>query len=371
MITPFGKYDFPQQKIPASKKDKVWAAKCCDYVIAQGISCKNEDKLEKLYSVMAGNIPEEFYKKILNPYNATDEKYKRFPATMRNYDLMKGIIRRFIGEYLKNPHIFIVGANNPDVMLARDKELKAELTVLVQNAVAQEITNAYEQYLNEGGDPKDFNPQQSIDINKFIEDFNNNYVDDISAQGQELLNVVRDITEDELLYEQIYFNLVTYGETYSYTDVNGSKLIKKCIKPIDAYPVPTDSYFVEDDEMFACRRKMTYTEILDEFDNYLTDKDREYLKTYYGKHSIEGSLDLTFGKYYDYYPDICDKFDDEERDLFKKSPNDVLSREINNNLFDVWHTVWRSYIRVAIVTYINVIGMVSTRKELDGYKFNK
>ena len=33
-----------------------------------------------------------------------------------------------------------------------------------------------------------------------------NYIDDISAQGQELLNVIRDITEDELLYEQVYFN---------------------------------------------------------------------------------------------------------------------------------------------------------------------
>lgn len=370
MITPSSILDFPQQKIPASKKDKIWAAQCCDYVIAQGIACKDEEKTHNLYRVMAGDIPEEFYKKILNPYNATKEKYKRFPATMRNYDLMKGILRRYVGEYLKNPHVFIVGANNPDVMLARDQKLKAELSVLIQNAVAQQIMQAYQQFINEGNEPKDFNPQQVIDIDKFTKDFEENYVDEISAQGQELLNVIKDITNDELLYEQVYFDFVAYGECYTYTEVNDSNLYKRAVKPIDAYPVPTDSFFVEDDEMFACRRKMTYTEILDEFDKYLSEKDREFIKEYYGRYGTPGAIDLTFGHYYNYYADICDKFPQETRELFRARPNDVLSREINGNLFDVWHCVWRSYSRVGIVTYINEIGMITTRKEMDGYKLN-
>ena len=370
MITPLSNYDFPRQKIPASEKDKVWAAQCCDYVIAQGLACKDEKRLNQLYEIMAGNIPEEFYKKILNPYNATNEKYKKFPAVMRNYDLMKGIIRRYVGEYLKNPHIFIVGANNPDVMLARDQKLKAELTVLVQNAVAQRITEAYEQFVNEGNNPKEFKPQQVLNIEQFVKDFNDNYVDDISAQGQELLNVIRDITEDELLYEQVYFNFISYGQTYDYTDVNGSTLVKECIKPIDAYPVPTDAFFVEDDEMFACRRKMTYSQIMDNYDRYFDDKDREYLETYYAKFGTPGAVDLTFGAYYNYYADICGKFNKTDRELFKNGAKDIISREANDGLFDVWHAVWRSYSRRAIVTYVNEIGMVTTRYEEDGYKMN-
>lgn len=370
MITPLSNYDFPRQKIPASEKDKVWAAQCCDYVIAQGLACKDEDRMRDLYNIMEGNIPVEFYKKILNPYNATKEKYTKFPAVMRNYDLMKGIIRRYVGEYLKNPHIFIVGANNPDVMLARDQKLKAELTVLVQNAMAQRITEAYQQFVNEGNDPKQFNPQEVINIDQFIKDFNENYVDDISAQGQELLNVIRDITEDELLYEQVYFNFVAFGQTYDYSDVNGSTLIKECIKPIDAYPVPTDAFFVEDDEMFACRRKMTYSQIMDNYDKYFDDKDREFLETYYAKFGTPGAVDLTFGAYYNYYSDVCGKYSQTDRELFKDRPQDVLSREANDGLFDVWHAVWRSYSRMGIVTYVNEIGLITTRYENDGYKLN-
>lgn len=372
MITPLSNYDFPRQKIPASKKDKIWAAQCCDYVISQGLACKDEKRISTLYNVMAGKIPDEFYKKILNPYNATNEKFKRFPATMRNYDIIKGIIRRYVGEYLKNPHIFIVGANNPDVMLARDQKLKAELTVLVQNAVAKQITQAYQQFIQEGGDPKEFNPQNSIDVEKFIKDFNDNYVDDISAQGQELLNVIRDITEDELFYEQVYFNWVAYGEAYTYGDVDKENIIKEVVKVIDAYPVPTDNFFTEDDEMFARRMKLTYSEIMDRYDKYFDDKDREFLEKYYAKQGYPGAIDLTYGEYYNYYGDICDKYNNkEDRDLFKNNPNDVLERESNNGLYDVWHVVWRSYSRVAIVTYVNEIGIITTRQEVDGYKFNK
>lgn len=371
MVISLNNYEFPRQKIPASKKDKIWAAQCCDYVIAQGIACKDEKKLTTLYEIMAGKIPDEFYKKILNPYNATNENYKRFPATMRNYDLIKGIIRRYVGEYLKNPHIFIVGANNPDVMLARDQKLKAELTVLVQNAMAQEITRAYQQFINEGNDPQQFNPQEAINVEQFINDFNENYVDDVSAQGQELLNVIRDITEDELLYEQVYFNLVSYGETYTYSEAESENFIKRVIKPIDAYPVPTDNLFTEDDEMFACRRKMTRSEIMDEFDEYFTNEDREFLETYYFNTGVSGNYDLTFGQYSRYYDDICSKYSKEEREFFRANPSDILTREVNGNLFDVWHVVWRSYSRMGIVTYVNEIGMITTRYENDGYTLNR
>ena len=57
-------------------------------------------------------MPDEFYKKVLNPYNATKEKWTKFPATMRNYDIMNGVIRRYVGEYIKNPHDFIVSAGD-------------------------------------------------------------------------------------------------------------------------------------------------------------------------------------------------------------------------------------------------------------------
>ena len=368
MRSEFQSFNFPLQRIPNSEKTEKWAAECCDFIIAQGIGMKQDSDIETKYSILHGDIPDKFYKKILNPYNATQEQYKRFPATMRNYDLMKGIIRRYVSEYIKNPHDFMVGANNPEVILSRNAKLKAELAMIVEQQIAARIQQSYQQWVQEGNDPQQFNPQQSIDIEAFIKDFNENYIDDISAQGQELLNVIRDLTEDTLFYARAYFDFVSFGEAYSYSDVVGDKLIKRNISPRDAYPVNTDNQFREDDDMFACRRKLTYQQIIDEFGQYFTDKQREFLDSYYAKHSPSHTVEHMFKTYESYFPDICGKFSQEDRNFFKD--NKAMARDSNGDLYDVWHVVWRGEARKALVTYVNQAGFMDQRIELDDYKLN-
>lgn len=368
MIGEFQLYDFPTQRIPNSQKDKVWAAKCADWIIAQGQGARETSELEIKYGILQGKIPDSFYKKILNPYNATQEKYKRFPATMRNYDLMKGIIRRYVSEYIKNPHDFIVGANNPEVVLARNSKLRQELQAIVQQKIAARIQQTYQERVNGGNDPQQFNPQTALDVEAFVKEFNENYIDDISAQGQSLLNVIKDITEDSLLYARAYFDFISFGECYTYSDVVGNKLIKRVVSPRDAFPVNTDNIFREDDDMFCERRKMTYQQIIDEFDDYLDDKQREFLNTYYAKCSANTPIELSFDSYESYFPDICQKYSKEDRNLFKNNPN--MMRDVNGDLYDVWHVVWRGEVRRALITYINQIGLIDTRIENDDYELN-
>ena len=361
-------YDFPRQRVSNAEKNKPeWYAGCCDWIIAQGQNIRNSSDLEKKYRVLKGDIPSEFYKKILNPYNATNEKYTRFPATMRNYDIMKGVIRRYVSEYIKNPHDFIVGANNPEVVLARNSKLRQELAFIVQEQIAAKIQESYTNWVNQGNDPQQFNPQEQFNIEEFIADFNEKYIDDISAQGQEILNVIRDITEDKLIYSRAYFEWVTFGECYTYTDVIGEKIIKRVVSLRDAFPVPNDNMFAEDYDMFAERRKLTYQQIIDEFDEYLTDVDRKFLEDYYALNGHQ-TTPLDFATYERFYPDICSRFNKEDRAFFSKEPS--MIRDLNSNLYDVWHVVWRGEIRRCIVTYQNQAGFISTRMEEDDYELN-
>lgn len=369
MRSEFQMFDFPQQRVPNSrKKEADWYAACCDWVIAQGQNNRDSSQLEIKYGILQGKIPDEFYKKILNPYNATNEKYTRFPATMRNYDLMKGIIRRYVSEYIKNPHDFIVGANNAEVVLARNAKLRQELAIIVQQKIAARIQQSYQDWVNGGNDPQQFNPQTALDVEAFVQEFNENYIDDISAQGQQILNVIKDITEDALFYARAYFDLVTFGETYTYTDIVGNKIVKRVVSPRDAFPVNTDNIFREDDDMFAERRKLTYQQIVDEFDEYLDDKQREFLETYYAKRSANAPVELAFNVYESYFPDVCKKYSKEDRELFKKEPN--MMRDNNPDLYDVWHVVWRGEVRRCIVTYVNEVGLIDTRIEEDDYELS-
>lgn len=369
MRSEFQMFDFPQQRVPNSrKKEADWYAACCDWVIAQGQNNRDSSQLEIKYGILQGKIPDEFYKKILNPYNATNEKYTRFPATMRNYDLMKGIIRRYVSEYIKNPHDFIVGANNAEVVLARNAKLRQELAIIVQQKIAARIQQSYQDWINGGNDPQQFNPQTALDVEAFVQEFNESYIDDISAQGQQILNVIKDITEDALFYARVYFDFVTFGETYTYTDIVGNKIVKRVVSPRDAFPVNTDNIFREDDDMFAERRKLTYQQIVDEFDEYLDDKQREFLETYYAKRSANAPVELAFNVYESYFPDVCKKYSKEDRELFKKEPN--MMRDNNPDLYDVWHVVWRGEVRRCIVTYVNEVGLIDTRIEEDDYELS-
>ena len=367
---------FPQQRVDGATKQKSeWYANCIDYVINAGLACNDRSKDETMLSIQRGIIPDDYYKKTLNPYNSTNEKYTRFPATMRNLDIMNDIIRRYVSEYFKGVHEFIVGANNPEIVLNKNAKLKEEIGKLAQQAFQAEFEKQYQamvqQAQQQGQDPSTIDPQEAMpDPEQFVREFNEKYIDDESKQAQDVLDYIRAITEDNLIYLSAFFNYSALGECYSYADVRGNKFIKENVPVLEAYPVPNDKFFVEDYDMFARKMLLSYQQIIDMFDDNLTDKDRKFLETYYAKDNTTGSVTmLSYSQMFENYPDVCGKFGKEERELFKKDP--VRVSEVNSNLYEVWHVVWRGEVKQGILTYINEIGMQTTRIVDEDYQLNK
>ncbi len=368
--------NFPQQRVSASVKDKAdWYANCIDFVIDAGLSFNDRNDTELKLGILRGDLPNEFYKKTLNPYNSANEKYQRFPATMRNLDIMSDIIRRYVSEYFKGVHEFVVGANNPNIVINKNAKLKQKLTELAQQAFQQELEKQYkamvQQAQEQGQDPSNIDPSQAMpDIEQFIADFNEKYIDDESKQGQDILDYVRAMTQDTIIYLSAFFNYCSLGECYSYCDIRNNEIIKESVPVIEAYPIPNDKFFVEDHDMFARRMLMSYQQIIDMFDNFLDDKDRAFLENNYGRiNSSNGITRLSYTQLFESYPDVCSKFEKEERDLFKKEP--VVIHAENGNLFEVWHVVWKGEAKQGILTYVNEVGFITTRVVEEGYELNK
>ena len=366
---------FPQQRVSGNVKQTAeWYANAIDYVIDAGLSFNDRKDTELKLSILRGDLPTEFYKKTLNPYNSANEKYQRFPATLRNLDIMSDVIRRYVSEYFKGVHEFVVGANNPDIVINKNAKLKEKIGELAQQAFQQEFERQYQamiqQAQQQGQDPNTINPQQAMpDVDKFIADFNEKYIDDESKQGQDILDYVRAMTKDNIIYLSAFFNFVSLGECYSYSDVRGNKLFKEHVPVLEAFPIPNDKFFVEDHDMFARRMLMSYQQIIDMFDDMLTDKDKKFLELYYGRASSNnGITQLNYTQMFETYPDICDKFTKGEREIFKKEPITIHAE--NNNLFEVWHVVWRGEAKRGILTYINELGLQTTRVVEEDYKFN-
>lgn len=370
---------FPRQKVSSEEKQKQeWYANCIDYVIAAGLSFNDRSETETQLNILHGDIPNSFYKKTLNPYNSNNERYTRFPATMRNLDIMNDIIRRYVSEYFKGVHEFVVGADNPDVVLRKNAKLRQAIGMLAEQEFANEFRKRLQalqqqqeqQQMQQGGEAPDINPQDAMpDPEEFMKNFNEKYIDSQSKQAQDLLDYVRSITEDAILYISAYFNYVSVGECYTYTDVRGEKLIKENVPVIEAYPIPNSNFFVEDHDMFARKMLLSYPQIMDMFETVLDDKDKSFLERYYDTRDVSTArTQLLYSQYFEYYPDGCEKLTKEERELFKKQP--VSIAEQNNNLFEVWHVVWRGEVRRGVLTFINKFGVVSERIVDDDYVVN-
>ena len=366
---------FPTQRVSGAEKRKPeWYANCIDYIISMGLASndRTEDELE--LSILRGNIPDSFYKKTLNPYNASKEKYTRFPATMRNYDIMSDIIRRYVSEYFKGVHQFVVGAENPDIIINKDAALKQTIMQAAEQAFQQEFQKRYQQMINQaqqqGQDPNQVDPSQAMpDVEEFMNKFNQDYIDKESKQGQDVLNYVRAMTEDNLIYLTCYFHFVALGECFTYCDVRGNKIVKDYIPVTEAYPIPNSNFFVEDHDMFARKMMLSYQQIIDMFDDFLDEKDRKFLETYYAhQNANSGITRLSYNQYFENYPDICSKLSNEERDLWRKQPVSIY--EVNDNLYEVWHVVWRGEARRGILTYINEVGIEATRVVDEDYQLN-
>lgn len=366
--------NFPQQRVPYSEKQKAeWYANSIDYIIDMGLSCNDRNDTERKLDILHGNIPNEFYKKTLNPYNSNNEKYTRFPATMRNLDIMSDIIRRYVSEYFKGIHEFIVSASNPEIVIKKSAKLREEIGVMASQAFQQEFERRLQQMQTEaaqqGVPPEQINPQEAMpNPEEFMQNFNEKYIDDESKQGQDILNFVRSITSDAMIYLSAFFDYVSIGECYTYSDIKGDKIVKEHIPVIDAFPIPNGEFFVEDHDMFARRNFMSYTQILDMFDDVLTKEDRAYLEKYYDYSSASGPTQLMYSKFFEYYPDVCEKFTKKERELFKNEG--VRVEAVNNNLYEVWHVVWRGYARQGILTYVNEVGLVTTKVVDESYKLD-
>ena len=181
--------EFPKQRVKATTKKKAeWYAGCIDYVIDAGLSFNDRNDTELKLGILRGDMPNEFYKKTLNPYNSANEKYTRFPATLRNLDIMSDIIRRYVSEYFKGVHEFVVGANNPDIVINKNAKLKEKVGQLAQQAFQQAFQQQYQammqQAQQQGQDPQSINPQDAMpDMEQFVADFNEKYIDDESKQG--------------------------------------------------------------------------------------------------------------------------------------------------------------------------------------------
>lgn len=355
---------FPKQKVSESQKsNKKWIKDCTDYIISCALSNgSSRSDIQSLFDFLKGNISQEDYKKILNPYNSHKEQFKRFPATLRNLDITSDVVRRYVGEYIKAPHLFVVTATNPEIVMRKEAKIKELIMEEASRRFAVEFEQLVNSKINEGADAETANQSASeeMDFAQYAEQISKEHVDDISKQAEDIIKVLDNYTNADNEMATAFFNFIVSGEVYTYRTISKGQFVKEVVSPTEMFPITNGSEFIEDCDMCARKRMMSYNQILDTFTGVLTKAEEDLLYKLYVSNDTAGA----WSSYSTLYSDIYNISD--SRDLFNKSFSPS-----RNDLIEVWHVVWKSYLKYGILTYVNEVGLIDTMLVEEGFKFDE
>ena len=89
---------FPRQKVLRSQKNEAWFKTTVDHIISRAnFNTAWKRGLFDMYEAYNGVMNESLYKYVTNPYNTNNQNYTRFPAKIRNYNIIKPAIDLLMG----------------------------------------------------------------------------------------------------------------------------------------------------------------------------------------------------------------------------------------------------------------------------------
>lgn len=353
---------FPKQRISESEKNEVWTRDCVNYIIGAGSSNRTSN-IQSFYDTLNGVLDNEDYKRTLNPYNSEKVEFTRYPATIRNLDIISDVVRRYVGEYIKSPHEFLITATNPDIVMKKEAKIREIIMLEAQRRFAAEFDAALKAQMAEGVDQETAvsNVQQEMDFETFVEETARTYIDKYTQQADELLQVLDNYYDAATNVPVGYLDFIVCGEAYTYRDIRNGEFYKEWVRPTEMFPISNGESYIEDHDMVARKMSMSYNQILDNFGEDLSDTQLEALDVLYRQSQKTG---YNVASAYNFMS-IAFPYFSADRNLFER---DVANYITSNASIDVWHVCWKSWLKVGVLSYIDMnTGIVSERLVEDGY----
>lgn len=349
---------YPKQKVSSAERNKVnhngktWWEQNGDYHIEQSISGDDYEELYRLARICDDEIDEKSYNYVLNPFNTDIEKYKRFGAKLRNYNIINPVKDLYTGEFggrFKN--IQVLSSNPND-----DTKYNKQLNELTKRWWAQEAVNI----LNENGIQTNQESVKQKPLEQAQEEFTRKYKQNRVITGQEALDYIKFDQDLDEKYIQMYDDFLTYGRCISYKGVSNDDVDFEVVDPLTfRFPKLHSFTFIEDLPWAVRRLVMPVNWILDRFNGKLTDECINWLdeQARENEFSTQGTGFVQLPSAW-----ISNKEDYNKYSLHYQNSRDGV---------ELHHVVWKSFKKIGTLTYINEIGMQLEMEVDDTYKLNK
>jgi hypothetical protein len=340
-----------KEHLTSKGKTEEWAIDCIKhYISASQSSLSNAtgsvSSLKDLYKAYNGELSMEHFKTTVNPYNETNQEFTRFPAQIRQFNIIKPLVDKLIGEYLDRPRNFMVTVINSDVESKYKKAEQAKLTEYMTKLVENELAAL------RGEEP----PYQSMPTPKEVKEELANWNDERAVTAQQALDLLLSEINLEDKITLLIKHYVIAGYAVTQRDIFNNTIHWEPKNPIKFwFRGNEESPFIEDTEVQIYKTHKTAMQIISDFGNELTADDIEFLYKGSGGINIIAQIENGIRSTSDMY------YNNQETASkgFATSETDVL---------EVAHVVWKAVCKKGRITTINKEGFEEYTFVDDTYK---
>ena len=338
---------FPSQKTTMAEKKKAnWYIPCCDYLIDRCIIMNNKIEVRRNMDAANGIIDQKTYDYVLHPLTQYDDSLHNLPGEIRDVDFITPIREKQIGEYIQLPYAFHVKTNDVDVVLERSEKYRKELTKLMQQA----FINYANQHEDTGVDSKPV-----PDISEFSKNFMQNYIDEKAIKGQERLNLLNDITDFETKRIQAFYYWWACEEFYTHRWIENGEVRTEVISPLDGFPLDNGEQFVEDMDGFVWRRRITFSQFIDDYRDKVRDEDFEIVEDLFRRYNNSEPLQFPVQMFERRYQNdsLLNYYNTYSNYFGVRSDNPYSNFASPQFLLDCYKVCWKTLVPVKLLTYVN------------------
>lgn len=351
-----------KEKLAIKEGEKVpsWIVDNCNYFSTESqYFISNKAEMLRLLDLVYGEINKEDFEYVTNPFkqdkqnNARiDQKTtgpKQYPAKLRNYNIIKPIVDRVLGEFrssFKPPTVFAVG---PEDVNAYQEARKSYLEKVTYQKV-------YNELVKQGVIQDERQAQDNKSLQEIQEEFLQSFSKERAKDGQQALKwMMRALDIESKVLEMLFFYTV-FGETYSFKDINHDDVYYEAVSPLSINVIGWNGRGYAEDAVAVVREdSVPITEIFDRW--------REKLVKTYGEEIIDNlyqSTNLSSNAINAYVYD----------DHFVRQATVDYHYEASG-MSIVEHITWKSQERRGILTYIDDFGQIRETTVDEDYKLNK
>lgn len=331
--------NFPQQKLPLSKKTKKWQEDCVNYIIGEGnIVSGGQNKtyygeLQTYYDLYNSIFNESDFKKVTNPFKVEDG----FPATPHDFNIIRPKVDLLIGEETKRPLNFRVIRTSQEAASDIQEQQKEMLINYMMAAMMSKLGPEEQQQFQEQLQSGEIMPPEAIA--KYMD---KEYKDVVENTAYHTISYLREKLDMDNEFIKGWKDALIGGYEVYYVGVLNAEPYMERVNPMYfSYDKSPDIEYIEDGAWCCRKMRMPISEVYDRYYDKLDSKDLTKLEE-----MVAAVPGRNMGE-----KDEVDNFQGIRLHFYDNPLYDAGKGCIN-----VWHACWKSFKKIYYLTTLGENG---------------